>query len=112
VGDPEVIGELPILWDDADVVDGCEPERLDGGEQRRVVDEDCDGGDFDGEAGGDFVPRSILGTTDGMNADVLVGVFVVLVNARGVWEDDCRRNVLLIVKMGEWRKRTGRRDRG
>ena len=32
VGDPEVVGKLTVLGDDADVMDGCEPERLDGGE--------------------------------------------------------------------------------
>jgi hypothetical protein len=112
VGDPEVVGKLGVLGDDADMVDGSKPERLDGREQRGVVDEGRDGGDFDGETGGYFVPRSILGTTDGVDADMLVGMLVVLVNARGVREDDGRRDILLVIKMGERRQWTGRRDRG
>jgi hypothetical protein len=44
VGDPEVVGKLLILWDNADVVDGCEPEWLDSGEHRGMVDEDRDRG--------------------------------------------------------------------
>jgi hypothetical protein len=83
VGDPEVFGKLAVLGDDVNMVDGGEPERLDGGEQQGVVDKDCDRGDLDGEAGGYFVPRSILGTTESVDADVLVGVLIVLINARG-----------------------------
>jgi hypothetical protein len=62
-----------------------------------VIDEDCDGGDFDGKSGCYFVPRAVLGTTEGVNADVLMGVFVVLVNARRVREDDGRGDVLLVI---------------
>jgi hypothetical protein len=62
-----------------------------------VVDENRNGGDFDGKPGGYFVPRAVLGTTESVNANVLMGVFVVLVNARRVREDDRRRNVLLVV---------------
>jgi hypothetical protein len=106
VGDPEVIGELPVLWDDADVVDGREPEWLDSGKQRGVVNEESDRGDFYREAGGDFVPGAILGAADSMDTNVLVGVLVVLVNARGIREDDCRRNILLIVEVRERRQGT------
>ena len=77
-----------------------------------MVDEDRDGGDFYREAGCDLVSRSVLGATEGVDTDVLMGVFIVLVNARGVREDDCGRNVLLFVKMRERRQGTGRRDRG
>jgi hypothetical protein len=42
----------------------------------------------------------------------LVGMLVVLVNARRVWKNDCRRNVLLVVEMRERRQGTGRWDRG
>jgi hypothetical protein len=111
VGDAEVVGKLAVLGDNADVMDGGEPEGLDSGKQGGVIDEDCNGSDFDGEAGGYFVLRSVLGPTDGVDADILMGVLVVLINARGVREDDCRRNVLLIVKMRERRQGTGRRDR-
>jgi hypothetical protein len=34
-----------------------------------------------------------------VDAEILMGVFVMLVNARGVWEDDCWGTVLLIVKV-------------
>jgi hypothetical protein len=76
-----------------------------------VVNEEGDRGDFYGEAGGDFVPGAILGAAGGMDTNVLVGVLVVLVNTRGVREDNCRRNVLLIVKVRERRQGTWRRDR-
>jgi hypothetical protein len=111
VGDPEVVGKLPILGDDADIVDGGEPEGLDSREQWGVIDEDGDWGDFNREPGGYFVPGAILGATEGVDADVLVGVLVVLINARGFREDDCGRDVLLVVKIGERRQGTGRRDR-
>jgi hypothetical protein len=62
-----------------------------------VIDENRDRGDFDGKSGGYFVPRAVLGTTESVDTDVLMGVFVVLVNARRVREDDSRRNVLLVV---------------
>jgi hypothetical protein len=77
-----------------------------------VVDKDRDGGDFYGEAGGDFVPGTVFSAADGVDTNVLVGVLVVLVNTRRVWEDNSRRDVLLVVKMGERRQGTGRRDRG
>jgi hypothetical protein len=107
VGDPEVVGELAVLWDNADVMDGGEPEWLGGGKQRGMVDEGRDGGDFNRKPGCYFVPRSVLGTTDDVDADILVGMLVVLVNARGVREDDGRRDILLVIKMGERRQWTG-----
>jgi hypothetical protein len=112
VGDPEVFGKLAVLGDDANMVDGGEPEGLDSREQWRVVDEDRDWGDFNREAGSDFVSGAILDATDGMNTNILVRVLVVLVNARRVREDDGGRNVFLIVQMRERRQGTGRRDRG
>jgi hypothetical protein len=111
VGDAEVVGKLGVLGDDADMVDGGEPEGLDSRKQWGVVDEDRDGGDFYGEAGGDFVPGAIFGAADGIDPNVLVGVSIVLVNARRVWEDNSRRDVLLVVKMWEQRQGTGRWDR-
>jgi hypothetical protein len=92
-------------------MDGGESEWLDGWEQWRVVNEDRDGGDFYGEAGGDFVSGAVFGAAKGVDTDVLVGMLVVLVNARGVWKNDCRGNVLLVVEMRERRQRTGRWDR-
>jgi hypothetical protein len=62
-----------------------------------VIDENRDGSDFNGKSGGYFVPRAVLGTTESVDADVLMGVFVVLVNARRVWEDDSRGDVLLVI---------------
>jgi hypothetical protein len=112
VGDPEVVGKLLVLQDNADVMDGCEPEGLDSGEQWGVVDEDRDKGDFYGEAGGYFIPRSILSTTEGVDTDILMGVLVMLINARRVQEDDGEGNILLVIKMGERQQGTGRRDRG
>jgi hypothetical protein len=112
VRDPEIFGKLAVLGDDANMVDGGEPKWLDSGEQGRMVDKNRDGGDFDGEAGSDFVSGAILDVMDGMNTNVLVGVLVVLVNAQGVGEDDCGRNVLLVVKVRERWQGTGRRDRG
>ena len=71
-----------------------------------MVDKDRDWGDFNGEPGGYFVPGAIFSAADGMDTNKLVRVLVVLVNAGGVREDDCRRNVLLIIKMGERRQGT------
>jgi hypothetical protein len=107
VGDPEVLGKLTVLGDDANMVDGGEPEGLDSGEQWGMVNKGRDRGDLDWETGSYFIPRSKLGTTGGMDAYILVGVFVVLVNARRVREDDGGRNVLLIVEMRERRQGTG-----
>ena len=107
VGDLEVVGKLMVLGDDADVVDRGEPEWLDSGEQWGMVNEDRDGSDFNGEAGSYFVPRPVLGLTDGVNANELMGVLVVLIDARGVWEDDCRGNILLVVKVRERWQGTG-----
>jgi hypothetical protein len=106
VGDAEVLGKLTVFGDDTDVVNGREPERLDSGEQRGVVNEEGDRGDFYREAGGDFVPGAILGAAGGVDTNILVGVLVVLINTRGVREDDCRRNVLLVVKVRERRQGT------
>jgi hypothetical protein len=47
-----------------------------------------------------------------VDADVLVGVLVMLINAQGFREDNCGRDVLLVVKMRERRQGTGQRDRG
>jgi hypothetical protein len=77
-----------------------------------MVDKDHDGGDFYRETGGDFVPGAVFGAAEGMDTNILVGVFVVLVNTRRVGKNDCWRNVLLVVKMRERRQGTGRRDRG
>ena len=112
MGDSEVVGTLPVLRDDADVVDGREPERLDSGEQWGVVNEDRDGSDFNKKSGGYFVAGVVLSATDGMDTDKLMGVLVMLVNARGVREDDCRENILLVVKMREQRQRARGRDWG
>jgi hypothetical protein len=112
VGDPEVVGKLLILGDNADIVDGGKPEGLDGREQRGVIDKDCNRGNFDREPGGYLVLGAILSATEGVDADVLVGVLVVLINARGFWEDDCGRDVLLVVKIREQQQGTGRQDRG
>jgi hypothetical protein len=112
VRDPEVVGKLPILGDNTDVMDGSKSEWLDRGEQWGMVDEDRDGGDFYGETGGDFVSGAVFGAAKGVDTNVLVGVLVVLINTRRVREDDGRRNVLLVVKMGERRQGTGRRNRG
>jgi hypothetical protein len=112
VGDPEVFGKLAVLGDDANMVDGGEPEGLDSREQRGVVDEDRDWGDFNRKPGGYFVPGAVLNTANGMDTNILVGVLVVLVNARRVGEDDGGGNIFLIVKMRERRQGTGRRDRG
>jgi hypothetical protein len=62
-----------------------------------MINEGRDRGDFDGKSGGYFVSRAVLGTTEGVDADILMGVLVVLIDARRVWEDDRRRNVLLVV---------------
>jgi hypothetical protein len=62
-----------------------------------VIDEDRNRGDFDGKSCGYFVPRTVLGTTESVDADVLMGVFVVLVNARRVREDNGRGDVLLVI---------------
>jgi hypothetical protein len=101
--DPKIVGKLPVLGDDSDIVDGSKSEWLDGWEQGGMVNEDRDGGDFYGEAGGDFVSGAVLGAAKGVDTNILVGVLVVLINTRRVWEDDGRRNVLLVVKMGERR---------
>ena len=103
VGDPEVVGKLPVLQDDVDMVDGCKPERLDSGEQRGVVDKDRDQGDFNRKSSGYFVAGAILSAMGGVDANKLMGVLVVLVNARGVWEDNSRGNVLLVVEVRERR---------
>ena len=97
MGDLEVLGKAAVLGDNTDVVDGGETEWLDRGEQRGVVDEGRDRGDFDGKSGGYFVPRTVLGTTKGVDADELVRVLVVLVNAQRVWEDNGRRDVFLVI---------------
>ena len=47
-----------------------------------------------------------------MDGDKLVGVFFPLVVARGLRKGDGRRDVLLVIKVGKRRQRTGRRDRG
>ena len=70
-----------------------------------------DWGDFNRKPSGYFVAGAIFGATDGVDANELMGVLVVLINARGVWEDNRRGNVLLVVKMRERRQRTGRRNR-
>jgi hypothetical protein len=62
-----------------------------------MINEGRDRGDFDGKSGGYFVPRAVLGTTESVDADILMGVLVVLIDARRVWEDDCRGNVLLVI---------------
>ena len=97
MGDLEVLGKAAVFGDNTDVVDGSEPEWLNSREQGGVVDKDRDRGDFDRKSGGYFVPRTVLGTTEGADANELVGVFVVLIDARRVWEDDGRRDVLLVV---------------
>jgi hypothetical protein len=107
VRDAEVFGKLPILRDNTDVVDGGEPERLNSREQWGMVDKDRDRGDFNRKPGSGFVPGAIFGATEGVDADVLVGVLVVLIDARGVWEDDGGRNVLLVVKVWERWQGTG-----
>ena len=50
--------------------------------------------------------------TEGLDGYELVRVFLTFVIAGGLWEGDGRRDVLLVVKVGEWWQRTGRRDRG
>ena len=69
-----------------------------------MVDKDRDWGDFNGEPGGYFVPGAIFSAADGMDTNKLVRVLVVLVNARGVWKNDCRRNILLVIKVGKRRQ--------
>ena len=50
--------------------------------------------------------------TEGLDGYELVRVFLTLVITGGLREGDSRRDVLLIVKMGERRQRAGRRDWG
>ena len=48
---------------------------------------------------------------EGLDGYELVRMFLTFVITGGFWEGDSGRDVLLVVKVGEWRQRAGRRDR-
>jgi hypothetical protein len=81
---------------------------LDTGQQGVVVNEGCGGWEVGDIAGGGFLAGAVLNTAGSADSDVLVGVDRALSQAVGIGECNTRRNVLLVVEMGErwqWARR-------
>jgi hypothetical protein len=104
--------EMGVLGDDALNVGGGRAERLDTGKQGGVGKYGRGSWEVGDVTSGGFTTGAVFYAAEGLNGGVLVGVDEALFKTVRVREYYTRRNILLVVKMGERRQWARRRTEG